>query len=71
MSPVSGAGRRASAYVRLIAEDGKGITNGIITTTCVDVKATDTANWQDCNAPNDQDNLAVADALSIITGGVV
>lgn len=56
LSPESGSGRRESAYVRLVAEDGKGITNGMVTTSCVDVKANDAVNWQDCDAPSGFDD---------------
>lgn len=72
LSHESGTGRRVSTYVRLVAEDGKGITNGIVTTMCADVKAADATNWTDCDAPNAEiADLPAEDALSIITGGVV
>ena len=69
LSPAYGPGRREAAYVRLAAEDGKGITDGIVTTTCIDVKATDIVNWQDCNINAEVADITAEDALSIITGG--
>ena len=70
LSPESGAGRRVSTYVRLVAEDGRGITNGIVTTMCADVKAADVTNWKDCDAPNPEAaDIPAEDALNIITGG--
>lgn len=51
LSPIEAEGRKLSAYVRLVAEDGMAITNGSRITICADVLATDTPNWKDCEAP--------------------
>lgn len=72
LSPEAGEGRRVSAYVRLEAEEGKGITDGETVTTCVIAKAADAVNWKDCDAPSaEPDDLTPEEALGIITGGVV
>ena len=49
LSPVNAEGRRVSEYVRLIAEEGMGITDGSIVTTCIDTKTPEA--WTDCPAP--------------------
>lgn len=41
-------GRTKTNYIRLIAEDGKAITDGETVTNTVDVLATDIDNWHDC-----------------------
>ncbi len=71
LSPEAGDGRKVSAYVRLDAEDGMGITDGASITTSINVKAAEAANWKDCDEPNNEaSDIPVEDALSIITGGV-
>lgn len=71
-SPQNADGRRVSDYVRLVADDGRGITDGTAVVTCIDVKKADAANWADCDAPTEQlSDLSTEDALSIITGGIV
>lgn len=71
LSPEAGDGRRVSAYVRLDAENGAGITDGTSITTSINVKVTETAMWKDCNAPNPEAaDIPAEDALGIITGGV-
>lgn len=71
LSPETGDGRRVSAYVRLDAEDGMGITNGASITTSINVKAVEAASWKDCDAPSaEASDIPAEDALSIITGGV-
>lgn len=39
LSPQPGEGRSVSTYVRLLADDGMGITNGVRVTTAIDVPA--------------------------------
>lgn len=64
LSPMDGEGRRESEFVRLIADDGKGITDGNIVTVCVDTKTPEA--WSDCDAPNDEpiDEQKQAEALT-------
>lgn len=72
LSPRNGVGRAESEYVRLIADDGKGITDGNIITTCVDTKTPEA--WTDCNAPIDDPETGEAEAaeiLDIILGGAI
>lgn len=47
---------------RLIAEDGGEITNGEITTTCIDIESHD--GWHDVDG-----EISDTEALRIITGG--
>lgn len=37
--------------LRLIADDGKGITDGTQVVTCIDIDASDKVKWTDCEAP--------------------
>lgn len=48
LSPVPAEGRVASNYVRLVADDGKAITNENVVTACVDVLAESVSEWTDC-----------------------
>ena len=49
LSPIHTEGRRVSEYVRLVAEDGMGITDGTTVTICIDTKTPET--WTDCELP--------------------
>ena len=64
LSPVNAEGRKLSQYVRLIAENGMAITNGVTVTTCADVPAADSANWTDCEAPAAEDEVTAEEALT-------
>lgn len=55
LSPQNADGRQMSDYVRLIADEGKGITDGKTTTTCVDVFAENVGLWSDCELPEDDE----------------
>jgi hypothetical protein len=48
LSPINAEGRSVSKYVRLVADDGKAITNGNVVTACVDVLAESVSEWTDC-----------------------
>lgn len=52
-SPEYAEGRTESVFVRLVADDGMGITDGIVMTTVVDTNDPD--RWTDCDAPVDPD----------------
>lgn len=69
LSPVYAEGRQESAYVRLVAEDGKALKNGEIVTVCVDVLASDVSNWTEIEAPPDDPDIDDAKALEILLGG--
>lgn len=43
-----------SPFVRLIAEEGKAITNGETVTVCADVLKVDAALWNDCEMPPEE-----------------
>ena len=55
LSPVNAQGRKLSQYVRLVAEEGMAITNGVAVSTCADVPAAETGNWTDCEAPFEEE----------------
>lgn len=48
LSPINAEGRSVSKYVRLVADDGKAITNGSVVTACADVLAESVSEWTDC-----------------------
>ena len=63
LSPQDGEGRTESDFVRLVADDGKGITDGNTITTCVDTKTPEA--WTDCDAPDEPiDEQEQAEALT-------
>lgn len=69
LSPINAEGRTPAPYIRLVADEGRGITNGVIITTCVDVPEGDAGKWTDCDAAPDEDEITDSEALSIILGG--
>ena len=72
-SPVYAEGRVESNYVRLVADDGKAMTDGSIITDCVDVLKTGTASWTEIDAPEPVEPETVedkAEAYDILIGGV-
>jgi hypothetical protein len=54
LSPVYAEGRAESKYVRLVADDGKAITNGETVSVCVDVLKENAFLWTDCDLPEDE-----------------
>lgn len=46
-------GMKEADKVRLIADEGKAITNGIVTLTCKDVNPEEVNNWSDCEFTED------------------
>lgn len=44
-------GTEYTTLSRLVADNGMAITNGDITTTCVDVENDEVLNWTDCELP--------------------
>lgn len=54
LSPQTAEGRRVSGYVRLVADGGRGITDGTAVATCIDVLAADVGAWTDCDAPSEE-----------------
>lgn len=53
LSPFDGENRRVSAYVRLLAAEGMGITDGNIVTACVDTLQP--GLWHDCPLPEEEE----------------
>lgn len=50
-SPEYAEGRTVSDYVRLVADDGMGITDGIVTVTVIDTNEPE--QWTDCALPEE------------------
>ena len=48
LTPVFAEGREISKYVRLVADEGKAITDGNIVCLCIDVLKEKAMNWTDC-----------------------
>ncbi|MBO4543242.1 MAG: hypothetical protein J5725_08700 [Bacteroidales bacterium] len=69
LSPVYADGRTVSNYVRLVADDGKMLTNGERELFCADVLAADVGNWTEIAAPIEDDDIPDDEALSILLGG--
>lgn len=57
VSPVKPDGKYYAMRYRLIADEGKAITNGTIVTTCIDVESAD--GWYDIDAPQDEESDAL------------
>jgi hypothetical protein len=55
LSPVYAEWRTESRYVRLIADEGRAITDGETVTVCVDVLKTETDKWADCDLPPEEE----------------
>ena len=68
LSPVYEEGRTQSAYIRLVADEGKALQKGEIITTCIDVLATDVSNWTEIDEPEPQDDPTPEELLNILTG---
>lgn len=58
-SPEYAEGRTESDFVRLVADEGMGITDGIIVTTVVDTN--DPERWVDCEMPEEPEEDPHAD----------
>ena len=67
LSPLNGEGRYLSNYVRLVAGEGKAVTNGNVISQCIDVLATDVSNWTEIDEPGEE--LTPEETLSVILGG--
>lgn len=59
LSPEDGPGRHESNYVRLVADEGCGITNGSIIAFCVDT--INPEQWIDCEASIDDEEAGPED----------
>ena len=58
------------AYARLIADEGKVLTDGTSEWNCVDVLPEDVDKWNEIDAPAPEDDeISDTEALNIITGG--
>ena len=55
--------------VRLIADEGKVLTNGTNEWNCVDVLPEDVGKWSEIDAPVTDEPISDTEALQIITGG--
>ena len=68
LSPVYEEGRTQSAYIRLVADEGKALQKGEIITTCIDILASDVPNWTEIDEPEPQDDPTAEELLSILIG---
>lgn len=55
-SPINEEGRTKTDYVRIIADEGKGITNGKIIVTSIDLLDRESIYWNDCDLPLEELN---------------
>ncbi len=54
LSPVYAEGRTESKYIRLIAEEGKAITDGAVVSFCMDILKSEAGRWVDCEIPPEE-----------------
>jgi len=52
LSPIATDGWHVADFVRLIAEEGRAITDGVTVTTCVDTNRPEL--WTDCDATSEE-----------------
>lgn len=69
LSPVYAEGRTESAYVRLVADDGKALQKGDVIASVIDVLISDAENWTEIDEPQYDDDIDAAEAFDIIFGG--
>lgn len=60
-------GRVESDFVRLVADEGMGITDGVIAATVVDTN--DPERWTDCELPDEPEDVSADVAIDILFGG--
>lgn len=51
VSPINPYPKTFHPMYRMVADEGKVLTNGIIETTCTDIETGDFLNWQEIDAP--------------------
>lgn len=51
VSPINPYPKTFHPMYRIVANEGKVLTNGIIETTCADIESDDIFNWQEIEAP--------------------
>lgn len=56
-------------YVRLIADEGKALTDGTSEWNCVDALPDEVGKWSEIDAPATDEPISDTEALEIITGG--
>jgi hypothetical protein len=66
-SPEYADGRTESDYVRLVADEGMGITDGVIVATVIDTN--DPVRWTDCELPEEPESATAEEILDILLGG--
>lgn len=64
-------GMTKTDVIRLVADSGMAITDGIKTVECIDVPINNVDSWKDCNLPSEsvEDNATADEILNIILGG--
>lgn len=70
LSPVYADGRTESAYIRLVADDGKMLKRGEQTAICIDVLAKDVDAWTEVDYVEPKESTAEdkAEAFDILMG---
>lgn len=51
VSPINPYPKTFNPMYRIVADEGKVLTNGIVETTCKDIETDDLFNWQEIDAP--------------------
>lgn len=69
-SPVCGDDMVESGYIRLIAEEGRAVTDGQRVLFVTDVRKEEAGSWYDCDAPEELETDPTAEeAIEILFGG--
>ena len=70
LSPVYADGRTESAYVRLVADDGKMLQKGELAAICIDALATEADTWKEVDYVEPEESTAEdkAEAYDILMG---
>ena len=56
VSPINPYPKTFHPMYRIVADEGKVLTNGIVETTCADIETDDFFNWQEVDAPIEETN---------------
>lgn len=68
LSPQYAEGRVPSDYIRIIADEGKALSDGERITDCVDIKLSELNKWYEIETPQEEEEIPDSEALSIIMG---
>jgi hypothetical protein len=54
VSPINPHPKKFDSMYRIVADEGKVLTNGITKTTCADIEIDDFFNWREIDAPMEE-----------------